>query len=315
MSNLVVVQRPEWTDIACHWGQHWMNEYVVKPARAAGFDVIDLFGDDASRSKVLAACRRSDFIYFSGLGHGSYTTFTGQRREAIFWRGDLQTKAISKDKHFNFLSCQFGRDGAKWIQEVGGAIGVHGYDENFQFVIDQQNFPDSVAKPFFDAHTTVDRVLFKGKTHGEAHKACLERYEHWIQNAPLVCRRYLAWNKAHKVFWGNPRGKLVIIDIWIRSPIDAYDAVQYGKSPRRVNFVALIHCYYKRKRVVTCRFYKDGAELPDNTVRTLTFHYSHFDEVIDILRNESPNFYKFNKETKLGYLATGIEPVGEGEAP
>lgn len=37
---------------------------------------------------------------------------------------------------------------------------------------------------------------------------------------------------------------------------------------------------------------------------------SHF---IDILRNEKPLFFYFNKDTNHGYITTSDEPVGEGE--
>jgi len=225
MATLVVVQRPDWTDTACHWGQYWMKEHVVKPAEEAGFDLVDLYGDDAVRSKVLEACKRENFIYFSGLGHGNATIFTGQRRGKVFWKGDEETKAISNGHHFNFLSCVFGREGARWMQEEGKAVGVHGYDESFIFVIERGNFPDKYATPFFDSHTTVDRELFKGATHGEAHQACLDRFDYWLDNAPQACRRYLAWDREHKVFWGDPQARLLpskppsiweIILRWIR---------------------------------------------------------------------------------------------------
>ena len=205
---VVVVTRPDWTDTACKWGSWWMNELVVKPAREAGFDVTDLYADDATRDKVLEACKKSNFIYFSGVGHGNATTFTGQRREKIFWKDDDETCEISKDKHFNFLSCIFGKEGAKWMVEKCGAIGAHGYDASFIFVIDRDNFPNDKAKPFFDSHTTTDRKLFKGATHGRAHRACLRRFNYWIMTAPEVCRRYLAYDKEHKVFWGDKKARI-----------------------------------------------------------------------------------------------------------
>ena len=38
--------------------------------------------------------------------------------------------------------------------------------------------------------------------------------------------------------------------------------------------------------------------------------YPHF---IDILRNEGPLFFYYNKDDKTCYITTGDEPVGEGE--
>jgi len=49
-------------------------------------------------------------------------------------------------------------------------------------------------------------------------------------------------------------------------------------------------------------------------VKVLNLHfranrYSHF---IDILRNEKPLFFYFNKVTNVGFITTSDEPVGEG---
>jgi hypothetical protein len=310
----VVVQRPEWTDTACHWGQYWMKVYVVDPFRKAGCEVVDLFGDKAIRTEVLKACKRSNFVYFSGLGHGNATTFTGQRKQPIFWKGDKETCAISDGHHFNFLSCVFGKEGAKWMAEECGAIGVHGYKESFYFVV--STYPNSVAKPFFDAHTTVDRELLKGKTHGSAHNACIARFNYWIAHAPNdAAKRYLIHDRNCKVFYGNRNAKLPPCEHICSGPIDNYKVVVYAKLAG--NLRAYIHCYYKRKLVLTCAFYKDGAALPDNNCTAqramLTYHWSHFDDIMDILRNEKPVYYMFIAKTKVGYINTLAEPVGEGE--
>ena len=110
----------------------------------------------------------------------------------------------------------------------------------------------------------------------------------------------------------------------VQSPIDHYSVVLYGKDQVSGNLVAYIHCYYQGKNVATCEFYKDGTALPENRYKGgrigLTYHWSHFDAVLDLLRNESPVFAAFIESTKVGYIATGTstsshgrEPVGDGE--
>ncbi|HDO19461.1 MAG TPA: hypothetical protein ENG74_01910, partial [Thermoplasmatales archaeon] len=198
----VVVQRPDWGDFACKWGSYWLQE-VINEARTHGYDVSDLHANNARREKVLRECKKSDFVYFSGVGHGNATTFTGQRGEPIFWLGDQETKQISRGKHFNFLSCKFGRLGAKWMARRGRAVGVHAYTADFIFIADEDDFPNGYARPFFDSHLTVDRELLKGSTHGEAHRACIRRYLYWSMRAPSICRRYLIWNMIHKAFYGR----------------------------------------------------------------------------------------------------------------
>lgn len=199
----VVVQRPDWGDVACRWGSQWLKDIVLPSARNTGFTTSDLYGDDATRSKVLVECNKSDFEYFTGIGHGNSETFTGQNMEKVFWVGDEETRKICKNKSFNFLSCRFGAIGARWMRAIGRAAGVHAYSSDFVFLVDQNDFPNSVAMPFFDSHTMVDRVLLGGSMHFTAHLECVKRFTHHILTGPEECRRYLVWDRNHKVFFGN----------------------------------------------------------------------------------------------------------------
>jgi len=104
---------------------------------------------------------------------------------------------------------------------------------------------------------------------------------------------------------------------FVSSPIDSYKVVLYGKGATSGELVAFIHCYYNRKNVMTCEFYKDGSALPQNRNKGgrvgLTYHWSHFYEVLDVLRNEKPLYFGFIESTKVGYVFTYSEPVGEGD--
>jgi hypothetical protein len=199
----IVIQRPDWGDAACKWGSEWLRRKVLEKAKQLGYTVKDLYADNAIRSKVLSECEKTDFIYFSGFGHGNYSMFTGQNMEKIFWVGDSNTKKICKGKHFTFLSCMFGRLGAKWMRKIGRAKGVHGYKEEYIFIVDENDFPNSYAKYFFDSHGVVDEELLKGHTHFTAHFACKRKYLEAVFEAPSICARYLLWNRFNKVFYGN----------------------------------------------------------------------------------------------------------------
>jgi hypothetical protein len=101
---------------------------------------------------------------------------------------------------------------------------------------------------------------------------------------------------------------------FISAPIDAYKVVMYGEN--QSDLVAFIHCYHDHKNVMTCEFYRDGAAMPENRFKGgragLVYPYSRFDEILDVLRNEKPLFFGLILSTKVGYIATHAEPVGEG---
>ena len=103
---------------------------------------------------------------------------------------------------------------------------------------------------------------------------------------------------------------------FISSPINKYKVVLYGKDSTGGNLVAFIHCFYNGKNEMTCEFYREGSVLPENRNAGgrvgLTYPWSHFDAVLDVLRNEKPLFFGFIESTKVGYVSTQDEPVGEG---
>jgi hypothetical protein len=103
---------------------------------------------------------------------------------------------------------------------------------------------------------------------------------------------------------------------FISSAIDKYKVVLYGEDARDGNLVAYIHCYHGGKNVMTCEFYSDGSALPQNRYKggrvRLAYPWSRFRAVQDVLRNERPLYFGFIISTKVGYVATHREPVGEG---
>ena len=104
---------------------------------------------------------------------------------------------------------------------------------------------------------------------------------------------------------------------FVSSPIDNYKAVLYGEDTTDSDLVAYIHCYYKGKNVVSCEFYQEGASLPDNRNKggrvSLMYPWRRLYTMMDVLRNEKPLYFGFIESTKVGYIATHQEPVGEGD--
>lgn len=104
---------------------------------------------------------------------------------------------------------------------------------------------------------------------------------------------------------------------FVSSPIDKYKVVLYGKDATGGDLVAFIHCYHNNKNVMSCEFYRDGSTLPENRHKGgrvgLTYHWSHLEAILDVLRNEKPLYFGFIESTKVGYVSTQREPTGEGD--
>lgn len=105
---------------------------------------------------------------------------------------------------------------------------------------------------------------------------------------------------------------------FLTAVIDKYRVVLYGKNRTPETLVAFIHCFSGGTNVLSCEFYADDSAVPDNRYGGcrvgLAYPWSRFSAVLDLLRNEKPVYYGYIFSTKLGYLATYTETVGEGEA-
>ena len=201
LAPTIVVSRPDF-ETATRWGAYWFMELVVKPARDKGLNVVDLYKEDAVREKFYSAIDENDPIYITGVGHGNETTFTGNKYSVLLRVDDLETAKRAPKRHFHLLSCRTGAKLGPWLVEKG-AIAYHGYKETYYFVI--SSFPNKYAKPFFDSDTTIDRVLFEGKTHKEAREACIAKYKEYLESeeTPEICKRYLKWDLDAYVFYGD----------------------------------------------------------------------------------------------------------------
>lgn len=80
----------------------------------------------------------------------------------------------------------------------------------------------------------------------------------------------------------------------------------------------VIKCYHDDDFVLQLNFYPDNKKLPENyyDVKSklvyLRFRMSMYSNIIDILRNEKPIYFSFSNKSKVGYVRTGKEPIGEG---
>ncbi len=103
---------------------------------------------------------------------------------------------------------------------------------------------------------------------------------------------------------------------FVTAEIEKYEVVLYGQETDCGDLTAFIHCFNDSKNVMTCEFYREGAALPVNRYKGgrvgLVYPWSRFGSILDVLRNEKPVFFGFIMSTKVGYVATREEPVGEG---
>ena len=113
---------------------------------------------------------------------------------------------------------------------------------------------------------------------------------------------------------------LIIMKI-LTSKIDEY-WVHFQAGRIENNLVhprTIIKCYHDNFYVLQLSFYPDKKNLPENyydinsKLVYLRYSMSMYSYILDILRNEKPIYFSYSETSKLGFLRTGKEPVGEGE--
>jgi hypothetical protein len=137
------------TKAACDYRQKNVYPYLERK----GFTIQRLQGSIARRSYVAPAVRQANVHYITGLGHGSYESFTGDFYDPVFSVGNYSPEE-SGGKIVHFLSCETARSlGPDFT--LHGCMAYFGYDENFSFQ------PDT-ADLFFDCDAEIDRAIADG---------------------------------------------------------------------------------------------------------------------------------------------------------
>lgn len=92
-----------------------------------------------------------------------------------------------------------------------------------------------------------------------------------------------------------------------------------SRESKKVYPPALIKCYSGDDFVLRMNFYPDGKALPENhydkrnKLVYLQYPISMYPNIVDVLRNEKPIYFRYTIDLNMGFLRTGKEPVGEGE--
>jgi len=189
-------------DVATHWWYYWVRELVAKPARRAGYEVVELYAAQDNPSTFRAEMQ--DAIWLAGVGHGNADQFTGQNTMVLLDVANPADGTLMKGRFYAPCSCSTGKRLAPWLVEAG-AVAAWGYADLFWFVVDRNNWPDGHCHYFAESHHAVDRaMLIEGKTVREAYEAAYDAFSKAMQEAPEQCRPYLMHDRDNLGWWGDP---------------------------------------------------------------------------------------------------------------
>lgn len=170
--------RPDWGDLAMQYAAHWLGQ-GVKEAISRGFDVIDLYGADATKEKIFETIQAEHPEVVVLGGHGNPSTFTAQEEEVVLRaceNDQVMSGAIS-----HFLSCSVGQLLLPSIIEKTG-IWTIGYQVDFEFMVDTTKpvESDPYAEPFMDVTVTIIRKMLDGAKLKEVWDAGIAKCDEWI---------------------------------------------------------------------------------------------------------------------------------------
>ena len=174
-----------------------------------GFSLVRCQGPLARRHYVAPEARKTNVVYMTGVGHGSYNTYTGDYYDPVFQGGNYsQEEAQGKIVHF--LSCETARDlGPDFV--VHKCRAYFGYDENFTFV-------SADGDTFFECDSEIDRAFADGLSAAEVYDRVIKLYNQRIADLRTAGKLYVAatleFDRDHLRCptsgskWGDPRAKL-----------------------------------------------------------------------------------------------------------
>ena len=112
---------------------------------------------------------------------------------------------------------------------------------------------------------------------------------------------------------------------WQSFSIEEYEVYQVALNTSGYpDIYGFIRLHWGGQLRATLWFHRDSAtSVPPNASYTsggVLIYYARFrqaeaHDAVDLLRNEKPVYFQYNDTTNGAFLATGSEPVGEGEHP
>jgi hypothetical protein len=187
----------------------YRQQYVYPYLESKGFTLIRCQGLLARRIYVAPEARRDDVVYITGVGHGSYTTYTGDHYDPIFEAGNYHPEEAA-GKVVHFLSCQTAaRLGSDFV--ANGCRAYFGYDENF-------TFDPAYADTFFECDSAIDLLFADGLTAADVYQQAIDLFNQRIADLENAGHDYIAsileYDRDHlrsptvDPRWGDPTAKI-----------------------------------------------------------------------------------------------------------
>jgi len=175
----VLFVRPDWDDLAMRYASYWLS-LGIQEAVKRGYEVIDLYGADATKEKIIETIETYKPEVCILAGHGNPTTYTAQELEVVFQACSGDEVMVGTISHF--LSCSCGQLLLPSMIEKG-AVATIGYQEDFQFIVNTEYSveDDPYAEPFRDVTVTIISAVLDGKTLKEVWDAGIAKCNEWIQ--------------------------------------------------------------------------------------------------------------------------------------
>ena len=138
----------------------YREKHVYPHIASKGYSIDKCQGPMAKRVYAGPKARQAGVVYLTGVGHGSYTTFTGHFYDVVFEVGNYSA-AEPSGKIVHFLSCETAAHlGPDFVKN--GCLAYFGYDEDFIFTVADQDI-------FFECDSEIDRAFTAGLTAAEVY--------------------------------------------------------------------------------------------------------------------------------------------------
>ena len=159
---------------------HYYSGKVISQAQAMGYNTTDLSANQATKQNLGNSLPIDPLFYF-GVGHGSYTKFSGQNLEILLEKGINENWMANRIVFL--LACETGRDlGPAMI--ANGAKAFIGWKERFWWVVAPPYIPaiDPYAKGFLETANLIAQGLINGNPIGKVHADAIASFRKWIKH-------------------------------------------------------------------------------------------------------------------------------------